>query len=68
MDPVNQSSTFAGFDRVDKEIAVLRGKLQPVMKNLPSTAKESGSSITALIGRIRSIEDNLADLIDSIEI
>jgi hypothetical protein len=68
MEPTNQSLAFAGFDRIDKEIEVLRSKLQPVTKSLPSAVKENTPSLTALDGRIRSIESNLADLIDLIEI
>ena len=70
MDPItiNQSVTFASLDKIEKEIATLRSKLQPVTKSLPSAVKENTPSLTALDGRIRSIESNLADLIDLIEI
>ena len=68
MEPTGQSPVFATIERIQKQIAELRSKLSPVIRNLPTSVKESAVSNTELLGRFHEIEDSLEDLNGIIEL
>lgn len=62
MEPTGQIPTFASLDRIMKQIAGLRSRLQPIIRNLPTSLKENSGSDTELAARLHEIEDSLSSL------
>lgn len=67
--PKQISPTFEVLGRIDKKIESLRSVLAPVIQQCPEKAQGSDSVAgTELLGQLCSIEANITNLLDSVEI
>lgn len=65
--PKKQSETFETFERIAKKISNLKTILGPVSRNVPEKVREEEVS-TEVINRLHYIENQLSDLLDSIDL
>lgn len=63
-----ESEVFSTMDRIDKQITSLRNTLTPIIKSYPQDLAKEVEPSTELLKRLKSIENNLGDLSQSIEL
>jgi hypothetical protein len=69
-----ESEVFRTINRIDKKITSLRNTLTPIIRSYPQDVaneqimKKEPEQSTELLKRLKSIENNLSDLSQSIEL